>query len=311
MAGYRTEWIEFVPVFTEDGDGGENGAEVTIELVSPSAPVVVRSAATVRRVLGWIAVAAGAIGMAIGVALIWLGVGIVERAGATIDDGLAIADDTLAAILDTIDVADRTIATTSASLAEMRASLGSVGGSIRRVDGLLGETADVVAGDVAESIDSLLAALPGLIDVGDTLDRTLRSLSLLGVPYDPDQQVGDGFREMEAALVDVPDRLRLQGELLDDMRADLVSTGGSLARVRADLGEIRVELVETTELLVRYREAASDGVEVVADIRAQVDGAVPVARWVLIGLGAFFILYQLVPMYLGWRLTRGDRLVGG
>lgn len=302
----RTRWVDLVPSWDDDAT---DGPEVVIELIDgaerPDAGRGPRSERIWSRVLGWVAIAVGTVGILLGAALVWIGLGVVDRAATTLDDGLGIADDTLVAILDTLDVADATIATTADSLLEMQVSLGAVRGSMNRVDGLLGETADIVGGEIAPSLDSLLAALPGLIDVGDTLDRTLRSLSFLGVPYDPDQPIAEGFREMETALGPVPGRLRAQGDLLAEMRTDLASTGDSLERVRGDVADIRVELEATSVLIGRYRDSASDGTVLVADIRRQVEDGAPVARFALVALGAFFVLYQVFPMWLGWRLVRG------
>lgn len=307
MPGQRTQWIDFEPVWEEDPDG----SEVTIELIDPRPDVDASPdrSAWVGPVVGRVALAAGVVGVVLGVLLVWLGFGVVDRAAGTIDDGLAIADESIVAILDTLDVAEETVAITADSLLEMQVSLGSVTGSIRRVDGLLGETADIVSGEIADSLDSLVDALPGLIEVGDTLDRTLRGLAFLGVPYDPSQPIGDGFREMQTALVDVPRRLREQGALLEDMRADLVSTGGSLERVRADVGEIRGQLADAARLFDGYRAAAVDGSDLVSSIRAQVERGAPTAKTALVVLGLFLILYQVVPIYFGWRLVRGERMV--
>lgn len=308
MPGQRTQWIDFEPSWLEDHDG----SEVVIDLIDagPDDEPGGHGSRPVPRMVGWISLVVGVVGIVFGLLLMWLGFGVVDRAASTIDGGLALADDSIVAVLNTLDVAEETVEITADSLLEMQVSLASVTGSIRRVDGLLGETSDIVSGDLAESLDALLDALPGLIDVGDTLDRTLRSLAFLGVPYDPSAPIGDGFREMERALIDVPPRLREQGALLDDMRTDLVSTRGSLDRVRGDVGQIRGQLADTGRLFDGYRRAAVDGSGLVSDIRAQVERGAPTAKIALVAFGLFVIIYQVVPMYLGWRLVRGEPLVG-
>jgi len=287
-------WIEFQPVYGEPRP-------------REAAPPTEGAAPTWRRTaVGWTVMVVGGLGALLGLVMVLLGLLLTDRVADGVRDGLVVAEDTLVSISETVDLAEGTIGTTAQSLSRVENALARVNGSVGSVDAVMNDMAVVLGEDIPDSLDLLRASFPGLIDVGDAIDETLRALAFFGVPYSAQQSIGDSFREMDDALVDVPDRLRQQAVLLTDMRGDVRASGEDAARIRQSLSTIRTQLTTSAWVLGRYRNNIADARRVVTDVQTRVGTGEWIARWALVAVGLVFMASQLVTVYFGWRIRRGD-----
>lgn len=298
-------WIEFEPVFDRPPLAEPDEAPEAVEAPAPPPAASARARRWPARTLGGIFVGLGVLGVAIGVGLIVLGLSLADDITSGLGDGLEVVADVLDVSADTIDTAEATLRTVTASLGDVDAAMAEFDGGLGDVEILMGDMAVLVGGDLAGSMAGLREAMPQLITVGDTLDRTLGALAIFGVDYDPDTGMGESFREVQASIADVPEKLEGEGRLLGEAGTDLGEARVSLGRVATGLADLRTELAGTASLFTRYRVTVEDARSLVADLRQDVSRWDGVLRWALIAVGTLVVVWQLVPLHLGRRLIRG------
>ncbi len=264
-----------------------------------------RLGAWLRRGLGGLLLVLALVGVAIGAAVVFSGLAFGDDATRVAGDGLDVVTDVLDTTGAAIDGAEETLVTATDALESVSGAMTEFESGLGDVQSLLGDMSDVVGNDLADSIAGLRDAMPQLIDAGDVLDGTLQTLSLFGVPYDPSALLGDSFRELQGSLDPVPGRLRDEGTLLGQAAGDLADARGSIDRIGASLGDLRVELAGTAALFGRYRDTIERARTLVADLRSDVGRWSGAVRWILTVIGALVVLWQVVPAYLGVRLVRG------
>jgi hypothetical protein len=169
--------------------------------------------------------------------------------------------------------------------------------------------------------------LPNIIQVAGIIDRTLVTLSSvgidrtiplpfggsfplrfdLGIDYDPEVPFDESLRQFETSLVGLPESLRgLEDDLsttnenLATLAADFQTTGNNLAALD---GQIEALL----PLLDQYTVLVEDLQATIAGIESNLAGRMNVLRIGLIGLLIGLGLTQLASIYLGWELMSGER----
>jgi hypothetical protein len=226
---------------------------------------------------------------------------------------LALARDSVSDVHDGLDATTGVMARTSQTLADSGSMLDNV--------------STVTTQEVPEAIEGIQAALPNVIQVASIIDRTLVTLSNvgidreiplpfggsiplqfdLGIDYDPEIPFDESLRVFEASLVGLPESLRgleddlqLANDNLAVLSGDLQATADNLATINGRIGEI-VPLLDQYTALIDQLSASLAGAE--SAIASQLN----LIKLGLIGLLLAVGLTQLATIYLGWELMSGQR----
>lgn len=156
-------------------------------------------------------------------------------------------------VIDDASVATRTAALSVGTIREViediEAATRSGARTLRTVEGLLTDIADQAAEDAAASIDNAVNAMPGIIQTGRVIDRTLSALSFVGVDYDPSVPLDEALESLERSLAPLPGEIREQVGLLEEAAGDIADISENSSNVAAGLFEIRVDLLEAESLV--------------------------------------------------------------
>jgi hypothetical protein len=231
----------------------------------------------------------------------------------TAGDTLALARDSISAARDGLGATAATLSSTSQSLTDSQTMIDNISG--------------VITQEVPEGIEGVQTALPNIIQVAGIIDRTLVTLSSvgidrtiplpfggsfplrfdLGIDYEPEVPFDESLRQFETSLVGLPeslrgleDDLRLTNDNLATLAADFQTTGNNLAALD---GQIEALL----PLLDQYTVLVGDLQATIAGIESNLAGRMNVLRIGLIGLLIGLGLTQLASIYLGWELMSGLR----
>ncbi|MEX1038361.1 MAG: hypothetical protein WDZ96_05875 [Acidimicrobiia bacterium] len=195
-----------------------------------------------------------------------------------LDNTLAVVDESLVVVSDTMVGIDGVFTQTNVALGDISTVVLSSGRLLQT--------------EIPGQIDSLQAAMDGLIDTANVVDGVLGALSFVGVDYDPEVP-------MDEALTDVNIQL---GELRDSLSgysANLFSLTVTLNRLRDELTVVGDSLVglqsqvdTTRELIAGYRVTAGDAESVITDASERLAGQV----WIVRILGVALLL-MLVPVF--------------
>lgn len=220
--------------------------------------------------------AAGVIGL-IASALLgiggWLVVGgMVSGASDTVQAASVVVDDVGAAT----DAAAVSVSSMRAVVEDIERTARSSSRTLTTVDELVTEIGDQTSGDIADSLESTVAAMPGLIRTGTLIDRTLRALTFVGVDYDPDVPLDEALESLRDSLSPLPEEIRDQAELLRDAGEDLREIGQDAGSLAASLLEIRIDLLEAERVVTT---AAADIDEVEVSLRQMSEDLDAYAGW--------------------------------
>ena len=156
-------------------------------------------------------------------------------------------------VVDDVAVATEAAALSVTSIREVIDDVESAARSgsraLRAVEELLTEIGDSAAEDVASSIESAVDAMPGIIQTGRVIDRTLSALSFVGVDYDPAVPLDEALEALEQSLDPLPGEIREQVELLEEATQDIAAISQSSSDLAASLLEIRIDLLDAEGLV--------------------------------------------------------------
>lgn len=207
-------------------------------------------------------------------------------------------------ISDTIGASQRLVSMTTEALTSIEGATRSTASTVESVNEVLGETAALAGGEIADSLDSAIGTLPGVIATARVVDRTMRTLSLLGVDYDPDEPLDDTLAELETSLRPVPNQIRDQAALLEDVRSDIdliVSDAGELAAV---LLRARVELRGVEQVLADVADDAADASTGVQAIESDLDAYETAARALVLLATIALLVAAATPLVIGIHQVR-------
>lgn len=233
---------------------------------------------------------------------------VVGRLGDSLRQTIDVAATTIDAVDDTVDAAAATLQATASSLDNAAGAIRSTDAAFDATSIVLVEMADVVGGELPDSLEAIERGLPTLVRVGAVIDSTLGTLAVFGVPYDEDASLGSAFGEIERSLDGVPDRLRQQGALIDDVRENLRAVDDSVVSVGDDLEAVRATLQDAANVLDEYETTAAEARLVIATADSDLETTQLLIR-VLIVIATIGALAGLVPIFvLGRERSRYARL---
>lgn len=266
----------------------------TVELHDPS----------LRR-FGRIMRAVGIVGVLSGVATIAVGLWLVQDLDLLLGRSLDLTAESLTTVDASLSVATDTVGVVDDGLSRAEQTSRGLEGTL--VDGadLLGETGRLLRGDIAASLESVQRTMPALIQVGGTIDATLRAVDQLpvGPEYNPEEPFDDTLRSLQEDLDGLPEDLRTQADTIDDAGANLRQVGRQGAAIATSLGDVRASLTEAGDVLGTYRSTAGEARDLLTQTSDDLGRRLIVVRILIVILGVVFCAGQALPLYLGHRLA--------
>ncbi len=213
----------------------------------------------------------------------------------TIGPFVDVADDLADTISATVVLVDRT----TKAIISIENTTRSVGRTLGEVSTVLGETADLVEGDIAGSLDSAIDTLPAIISTASVVDNTMRALSFVGVDYDPDQPLDDAIRDLENSLSPLPDQIREQAESLRGLTADIDEIQAESGALAAVLLTARIDLMDAGDSLDSAAANARAAVEQMRAVEDDLDGYALLARVVVLAIAVALAAASAAPLLIG------------
>jgi hypothetical protein len=179
------------------------------------------------------------------------------------------------------------------------------------------------------SLEAVNTAIPNLAGIAATIDSTLERLSNLqinrsidvglvsvpinfdlGINYAPREPFDDAVLAIGDSLVPVPDQLRALEGNLDTAVTNLGNIGTDIEALSGNIDGINVTVEQFIPLLDQYITLLSQITGSLENARAQVNANLSTIKLVATGLMVWFALYQIVPLYFGYRML-SDKVVEG
>lgn len=243
----------------------------------------------------------GAVGaLVVGVAG-WLLAG---RAASSIENTLEPVSGIVVDVADTVEASLVMVDSTTAAIESIESATRSTSSTLESVSQVVGDTADLVGVGVADSIDSAVDSLPALVDTGRIIDGTMRTLSLVGVDYDPEIPLDESLEQLEDSLRPLPDQLRDQVVLLGEVQDDIEQIASDADSLAAILLQARIDLTEVEEILESAAVNAADAAGTVEEIRSDVATYDTLARIVVVAVTVALLAASSAPLVIGFHYRR-------
>lgn len=249
--------------------------------------------------------AIGLIGVVTGLAAIAAGLWLLRDVDVLFGRSLNLTADSLRTVDESLTVAGDTVAVVGDGLARAEQTSRGLEATLTEGAALLDETGRILRGDVASSLESVEATMPTLIQVGATIDSTLRAVGTIsgGTSYNPEEPFDQTLTELRQDLDGLPEDLVAQAATIDEAGDNLRLVGAQGEAVAASIGDVRATVDEAGEVLARYQVTATDARTLIERTTADLDRRVLVLQILVVVLGVVYCAGQGLALYLGHRLA--------
>lgn len=231
----------------------------------------------------------------------WL---LAARANNRLVDTVDPLSDLVVNVSESVEASQVIVARTIEAVEGIESATRSAGRTLDTISGLIDSTSEVIGGDLADGLDDAVGTLPALVDTGRIIDRTMRTLSLVGVDYDPEVPLDESLAGLEQSLRPIPEQLRNQVEALEEVGTDIdvvVLDAGSLA---ATLLEARIEMTEAQDILATTGDNVSRAAESLASIEGDLDTYDLLSKIVVVAVAVALLTGSMAPLLIGAHFRR-------
>ena len=282
-----------------------------------------------RRLIGIIMIVVGIVGLVISVAGAYFAGQAIDALG----NGL---NSTVTLLESTVDTTTASLVNVKATLGEASATLGTVTDATRNVattifdtQPLLEQATTMTTDSLPTSLDAVNTAIPQLAGIAATIDSTLTTLSNfqinqtigtgllaiplrfdLGIDYQPTEPFDKAVLSIGESLVPIPDQLRALETNLTTMSTNLGNIGTDVEALSGNISGINATVEHFIPLIDQYFTLLDQITGSLVTARDQINANIGMLKWVAIGLMLWFAVYQVMPIYIGYRML-ADKVVEG
>lgn len=263
-----------------------------------------------REKLGKWLLAAGVVGAIASLVVGVVGWVLAGRVVATVENVIAPTSGIVGDLADSIEASEVLFERTTEAIESIETASRSTVRTLTSVGAVLDETTETAGEGLADSLETAVDTLPGLISTGRVIDNTMRALSFIGVDYDPDVPLDESLTDLEASLAPLPDQIRDQVGLLEDVQADLENIADDGRELFGVLLEARLDMFAAERVLRSARANATAAAERIEEIEAGVETYDALSRTVVVAASLALLAASLAPTLLGLHLVARDRRSG-
>lgn len=225
------------------------------------------------------------------------------RLTATVEPVAALVVD----LSDSVEAGQVIVARTIGAIESIESATVSSGETLDSVSQVIGNTSDVVGGDLADGLETAVDTLPALVDTGRVVDRTMRALSLIGVDYDPAAPLDQSLTELEQSLRPIPDQLRGQVEALDAIQTDIDLIIVDAEDLATTLELARTKMIEAQTVLQSTSGNVDEAGASITAMQEELDTYDLLTKTVVVAVAVALLAAASVPLLMGLRYQRSGR----
>lgn len=274
-----------------------------------------------RRILGILMIVAGIVGLIIAGAVAFYGRAAVDGVAAGMNTSIGLLGDTVGTTIDSLESIKLTIAEATTTMDTVSTTVGNLSTTLFETEPLLAQVSSLTTQTVPTSLEAVQQAIPNLAGIAGAVDVTLTRLdsfkvqqSILGVPinfdlgidYAPTVPFNEAVLQIGDSFVGLPEQLRSLQVSLDDAVKNVAVIGNNISDLSTNLDAVGGTMTQFGPLLDQYITVLKQTSDSLTQINQQFQANLNTIKWVVTGLGLWFALYQIVPLYVGWRMLTDD-----
>jgi methyl-accepting chemotaxis protein len=276
-----------------------------------------------RRLLGIVMLVIGLAGVVLSIAGANAGRRLIADMGTTLDSNLQLTVQSLETVNSTLVLTKATVRQLSQSLDTMETTASNVGTSLSDTQPMLEQIAEITSSDLAEGLETFEASLPDLIEVADTIDQTLTTLSrfridrtILGIPlrydlginYDPEVPFSQSVEEIGASIEGLPEQLRELEIYFEVANDNLGAISENMTEIAGDLAVVNDSVDDLEPLLDEFMVTITEFSDSTRQMRVTYRQQLETFQTVWTVVMVWLALTQVAPLYLGYELVTGRRV---
>ncbi|HEX6286331.1 MAG TPA: hypothetical protein VFZ80_02515, partial [Acidimicrobiia bacterium] len=226
------------------------------------------------------------------------------RSNSRLADTIKPLGDLVVNVSDSVEATQVIVARTIEAVEGIESATRSAGRTLDSVSGLIDSTSEVLGDDLANGLDDAVSTLPALVDTGRIIDRTMRTLSLVGVDYDPEVPLDESLGSLEESLRPIPDQLRDQVSALGEVGTDIDVVARDAGSLAATLLEARIEMAEARDILVETGENVTRAAASLTSIEGDLETYDLLSKIVVVGVALALLTGAVAPLLIGAHLRR-------
>jgi uncharacterized phage infection (PIP) family protein YhgE len=272
-----------------------------------------------KRLVGLLILLIGLAGVTISVGGIIYVQTIPEDPPGLVEDQLGLLQDSLVTLSGTITTTSQGLTTISDSLASLQDTTLQWTDAVSNTLPAIESADTLITQQLPDALRTVQETLPALEQTASIVDQTLiqvsqlqsllRTLGLISsapIYYNPDLLLGDGIAQLDGTLEGLPEQLESFGPSLDLVKQQLGVVNDTIVQINdinvavtQDVQRLNENVDELNGIIARLEDVPG---EVRTDFRDLVRMLKPVLTGLLVWLG----LSQLVPLYFGFQVLRGQ-----
>lgn len=277
-----------------------------------------------KRIIGVILIVIGVMGIGVSIAGVQIGGQVVDQIGTGIDNTLELLLGTMENTHETLAVTRATIATSADTLETVQTLTTNLTTTVADTEPLLIHTNEMLTNEVPASLDGVQETIPTLVAVAGSIDDTLTTLNSfridesilgfsfnysLGIDYAPDQQFDEAITQIGDSLADIPDSLRgMEGDM-DNAIDNMAIIQDDLDALTTDLVQIEAEIRAFLPMIDEYMRLTLEINDNIRQTRATLNSQMQTMNSLILFAMVWLALFQLLPLYVGLELARGQEMV--
>lgn len=264
----------------------------------------------------------GLTGIVLSIAGARVGRRLIADLGTSLDNNLQLTVSSLETVNESLQLTKVTVRQISQGLDTMETTADNAATSLSQTRPLLQRISQITSDDLADTLDTLQAGMPDLVEVAASIDETLTLLSrfridrtILGIPlrydlgvdYDPEVPFAQSVEEIGTSIEGLPGQLRTLETSFEVTNDNIETISSDMADIADDVATINDSVANLEPLLDELGAAVTEFSDSTRQtrttVRQQLETFETVWTFVMIWLG----LTQIAPLYLGYELLSGRR----
>ncbi len=220
-------------------------------------------------------------------------------------------DETLLNTNDGLVILDRSLENAEFNLEMISDTLDNLNATIDNIAVSLDSSADLIGGDLRDTIVDTQTALRSAASSAGLVDNTLRfiaAIPLLGADYRPEVPLSLSLEQVAESLDDVPEAFLEIESLIRDTESSMAILNDDVAQLAEDINTYESDLLAAQEILAEYGQIIDDLRTQLADLRQHSTNFLLITS--ILSTGGFFLLglAQLDIWQIGKNYRDGERV---
>ncbi|REK17624.1 MAG: hypothetical protein DWQ40_09145 [Actinobacteria bacterium] len=213
-----------------------------------------------------------------------LGLFMIETGARDFRASFEVTSNAVDAIHETVDVVTEATAEVQAGIDAAASGIAGVSSTATVGASSLENVAGFLENELPDDLEAIRGAMPAAIQAAGAIDGTLRALSFIGVDYSPEEPFDDSLRQVEQALIGLPENLRTQAGSLRDLVPAASELAGEADRLALALDQLGNDLDGIHEITSAYNDTLTEASMTIDRTEATLDRNIWLLRAILFAL---------------------------